>query len=187
MNSIIRFLLILFTFTTLASCVPARLYDDSRQEVERLKRELEDLYSKCDIVGSTSDNDGGVYRAECPEKNLYASITSVQASRSKQSITVNFQVLNKGATIRNSVLADRFGNGLNGTKLIYSGSSYKASTVTYAGKANGSGDLMTNVPLKGSLTFSGVLPQGNVANHIAFNVRFQCELGFNAVSFEWGR
>ena len=187
MNKIITFFLILVTFTILSSCVPARLYDDSRRETERLKQELEDLYSKCDIVGSPSDNDDGVYRAECPEKNLYASITSVQASRSKQSITVNFKVINKGATIRNTGVADKFGNTLNATKLIYNGSSYKASLVTYAGKTGGSGDLITNVPLKGSLTFSGVLPQGNVADHISFIIRFQCELGFNAVSFEWGR
>lgn len=187
MRNSIPFFLILITITMLSSCVPTRLYDDSQQEVERLKRELEDLRNKCDIIDNRSDTDDGMNRAECPEKNLYASITSVNSSKSKQTITVNFQVLNRGATIKNTVIGDKFGNIPNATKLIYNGNTYKASSVTYAGNVNGYGDLLTDVPLNGSLTFSGILPQGNVADYISFNVRFQCELSFNNVSLEWGR
>jgi hypothetical protein len=187
MNKYIPLSLLLVVYVIVTSCVPARLYDESQLEVERLRQELSDLYEKCDIISSRSGTDDGIYRADCPEKNLYASITSVKASRSKQSITVNFQVLNRGANIQNTVIANDFGNIPNGTKLIYNGNSYRASSVTYAGNVNGNGDLMTDVPLKGSLTFSGILPAGDVADYISFMVRFQCELGFNNVSFDWGR
>jgi len=164
MNKSIPLFLLLIIFVIIASCVPTRHSNDSQRQVD-------------DII----------YHTECPDKKLHASITAIHASRSKQSITVDFQVVNQGATIRNTRIASEFGNIPNGTKLIYNGSSYKANSVTYAGNVNGIGDLMTDVPLKGSLTFSGILPEGNIADYVSFMVRFQCELGFKNVSFEWGR
>lgn len=185
-KSILLFLpLILLVFAT--SCVPARLYNDSQQKVERLEGELADLHSKYNIISSTTGADDGVYRTECPEKNLYASITSIQASRSGQSITINFQVLNQGANIQNSSIADRTGNTRRGTNLIYNGNSYTASSVTYAGRVGGYGNLITNVPLKGSVTFTEILPNGSLAGQISFELRGICKLEFNNVVFEWTR
>jgi hypothetical protein len=187
MNRYILLSLLLVMFLIVTSCVPARLYDESQQEVNRLKEELADLYEKCDVIGGISSLEDGVYRTECPDKQLYSSITSVQASRSGQSITINFQVLNQGANIPNSSIADGTGNTRRGTNLIYNGNSYTASSVTYAGSAGGYGNLITNVPLKGSVKFTGILPNGSVADYISLELRGICKLEFNNVAFQWSR
>ena len=180
-------IVILVIFSVVTSCVPARLYDKSQVEVQQLKSELEDLYNKCDIIRSQTGSDDGIYRTECPEKKIFSSITSIYASRSGQSITINFQVLNQGANIPNSSIADRFGNTLRGTNLIYNGNSYMASTVTYAGRVGGGGKLITNAPLKGSVKFIGILPNVGIMDQVSLELRGICKLEFNSVAFEWSR
>lgn len=152
-------------------------YNELTQKHQLLEEDYQILSAKCGNVKKPM--------LKSRKGDKLAELTSAIGSKSGQSITFNFTLLNLGAHIYDiGVPNQNFRN-----KMQYQGQGFQNPSRVLGGCGK-SGmrcpdlDLMTNDPVELSLKFDGVLPKGDNVSHLSFML-FAKGIGHGQLVFEF--